>query len=47
MGYLKLGGEGQDIKEGFYDCGAITHKKAKTLETNFYFPSKQENEEED
>ena len=38
------------IKEGFlrcHDCGAITHKKAKTLETNFYFPSKQENEEED
>ena len=30
------------IKEGFlrcHDCGAITHKKAKTLETNFYSPS--------
>ena len=36
------------IKEGFlrcHDCGAITHKKAKTLETNC--PSKEENEEED
>ena len=31
------------IKEGFlrcHDCGAITHKKAKTLETNFYSPLK-------
>ena len=38
------------IKEGFlrcHDCGAITHKNAKTLETNFYSPSKQENEEDD
>ena len=38
------------IKEGFlrcHDCGAITHKNAKTLENNFYSPSKQENEEED
>ena len=38
------------IKEGFlrcHDCGAITHKNAKTLETNFYSPSKKENEEED
>ena len=35
------------IKEGFHDCGAIKHKKAKTLETNFYSPSKEENEEED
>ena len=38
------------IKEGFlrcHDCGAITHEKAKTLETNFYSPSKEENEEED
>ena len=37
------------IKEGFlrcHDCGAITHKNAKTLQTNFYFPSKQEKEEE-
>ena len=34
------------IKEGFHDCGAITHKKAKTLVTNFYSPSKEENEEE-
>ena len=37
-------------KEGFlrcHDCGAITHKKAKTLETNFYSPSKEKNEEED
>ena len=38
------------IKESFlrcHDCGAITHKKAKTLETNFYSPSKEDNEEED
>ena len=38
------------IKEGFlrcHDCGAVTHKNAKTLETNFYSPSKEENEEED
>ena len=38
------------IKEGFlrcHHCGAITHRKAKTLETNFYSPSKEENEEED
>ena len=38
------------IKEGFlrcHDCGAITHKKAKTLETNYYSPSKEEKEEED
>ena len=37
------------IKEGFlrrHDCGLITHKNAKTLETNFYSPSKEENEEE-
>ena len=37
------------MKEGFlrcHDCGAVTHKNAKTLETNFYFPSKDENEEE-
>ena len=37
------------IKDGFlrcHDCGAITHKNAKSLETNFYFPSKEENEEE-
>ena len=37
------------IKEGFlrcHDCGAITHKNAKTLQTNFYSPSKEENEEE-
>ena len=37
-------------KEGFlrcHDCGAVTHKNAKTLETNFYSPSKEENEEED
>ena len=30
------------IKEGFlrcHDCGAITHKNAKTLETNFFAPS--------
>ena len=38
------------IKEGFlrcHDCGAITHKNAKTLETNFYSPSKEKNKEED
>ena len=38
------------MKEGFlrcHDCGAVTHKNAKTLETNFYSPSKEENEEED
>ena len=37
------------IKEGFLlcnDCGTITHKNAKTLETNFYSPSKDKNEEE-
>ena len=37
------------VKEGFlrcHDCGLITHKNAKTLETNFYSPSKEENEEE-
>ena len=38
------------IKEGFlrcHDCGVITDKNAKTLETNFYSASKEENEEED
>ena len=38
------------IKEGFLrcqDCGAITHKNAKTLETDFYSPSKDKNEEDD
>ena len=38
------------MKEGFrrcHDCGAVTHKNAKTLETNFYSPSKEENEDED
>ena len=37
-------------KEGFrrcHDCWAVTHKNAKALETNFYFPSKEENEDED
>ena len=37
------------IKEGFlryHDCGLITNKNTKTLETNFYSPSKEENEEE-
>ena len=37
-------------KEGFrrcHDCGTVTHKNAKTLETNFYSPSKEENEGED
>ena len=30
------------MKEGFrrcHDCGAVTHKNAKTLEANFYSPS--------
>ena len=38
------------IPEGFlrcHDCGAVTHKNAKTLETNFYSPSTEENEDED
>ena len=38
------------IKEGIFwchYCGAVTHKNAKTLETNFYFPSKEENEEDE
>ena len=38
------------IKEGFlqcHNCGVITDKNAKTLETNFYSASKEENEEED
>ena len=39
-----------DVKEGFrrfHDCGAVTHKNVKTLEPNFYSPSKEENEDED
>ena len=38
------------MKEGFlrcHDCGPVTHKNAKTLETNFYSPSTEENEDED
>ena len=38
------------MKEGFrrcHDCGVVTHKNAKTLETNFYSPSKEKNEDED
>ena len=38
------------MKEAFlrcHDCGAVTHKNAKTLETNFYSPSTEENEDED
>ena len=38
------------IKEGFlrcHDCGAVTHKNAKTLETNFYSPSTEDNDDED
>ena len=38
------------ITEGFlrcHDCGAITHKNAKTLGTDFYSSSKEENEDED
>ena len=37
------------MKEGIlrcHDCGAVTHKNAKTLETNFYSPSTEENEDE-
>ena len=30
-----------------HDCGAVAHKNAKTLETNFYSPSKEENQDED
>ena len=42
--------EGNYMKEGFrrcHDCGAVTHKNAKTLETNSYSPSKEEGEDED
>ena len=38
------------MKECFlrcHDCEAVTHKNAKTLETNFYSPSTEENEDED
>ena len=38
------------MKEGFlrcHDCGAVTHKNVKTLETNFDSPPKEENEDED
>ena len=38
------------IKEGSLRChdyGAITHKNAKALETNFYSPSKEENKADD
>ena len=38
------------MKEGFlrcHDCGAVTHKNAKALETNFYSPSTEENEDKD
>ena len=38
------------MKEGFrrrHDCGTITDQNAKTLETNFYSPSKEENDEEE
>ena len=37
----------EECFQSFHDCGAITPKKVKTLKTNFYFPSKEENEEED
>ena len=30
-----------------HDCGAVTHKHAKTLEANFYSPSYEKNEGED
>ena len=39
--------ERNNMKEGFlrcHDCGAVTHKNAKTLETTFYSRSKEENE---
>ena len=39
-----------NMKEGFLRCqycGAVTHKNAKTLETNFYSPSTEENEDAD
>ena len=42
--------ERNNMKEGFlrcHDCGAITHKNAKTLETTFYSPSKEEKEQDD
>ena len=43
--------EGRDyMKKGFrrcHDCGAVTHKNAKTLETNFYSPFKEDNEDKD
>ena len=38
------------VKEGFlrcHDCGVVTHKNAKTLETDFYSPSKEESGNED
>ena len=38
------------MKECFrrrHDCGAVTQKNATTLKTNFYSPSKEENEDED
>ena len=38
------------IKEGLHrchDCGAIPHRNAKTLETSFYSPSKEEDEDDD
>ena len=38
------------MKEGFlrcHDCGAVTQKNATTLATNFYFPSTEEDEDED
>lgn len=38
------------MKDGFlrcHDCGAITYKNATTLETTFYSPSKEGDEEDD
>ena len=38
------------MKEGFlrcHDCGVVTHKNAKTLEADFYSPSKEEDGNED
>ena len=42
--------ERNNMKKGFlrcHDCRAITQKNAKTLKTTFYFPSKEENKEDD
>ena len=41
--------ERNHMKEGFlqcHDCGTVMNKNVKTLETNFYSPSKEEKKEE-